>query len=130
MAHAAETEREVCGVLVGRGERVTRVIRCRNAAEDPRAAGGLQRASQTGYVLDPLELRAIFLDLDRTGDSLLAYYHSHPSFAGSGPSRTDEADARRSGEHRGALFVIVNRGQVRAFAIEDDAVRPIEVVEA
>lgn len=115
--HAATTDREVCGVIVGREDRATRVIRCRNAAEDP---GALRRAEATGYVIDPLELRDIFVDCDRTGERVLAYYHSHPGHAAEGPSHTDLRDARASGEHRAALYVVVHGGEPRAFAIGDD----------
>jgi proteasome lid subunit RPN8/RPN11 len=121
VAHAAETAEEVCGVIVGKDESATRVVRCRNVAEDPRASGGLRRAAETGYVIDPLQLRDIFDELERTGERVLAYYHSHPAFAEPRPSRTDIRDARASGENTVSLFVVVRGPAVNAFAIDDDA---------
>ena len=122
VAHAAETTAEVCGVIVGKDDRATRVVRCRNVAEDARASGGLQRSSGTGYVIDPLQLRDIFDEIERTGERVLAYYHSHPAFAAPRPSRTDVRDARASGENASSLFVVVHGGSVNAFAIDDEAV--------
>ena len=128
VAHAAETAAEVCGVIVGRDDRATRVIRCRNVAEDARASGGLRRSAETGYVIDPLQLRDIFEEIDRTGERVLAYYHSHPAFAAPRPSRTDIRDAHASGESTVSLFVVVHAGSVAAFAIDDDAVPvPLEI---
>jgi proteasome lid subunit RPN8/RPN11/molybdopterin converting factor small subunit len=121
VAHAAETTAEVCGVVVGRDDRASRVIRCRNVAEDPRASGGLRRSAETGYVIDPLQLRDIYDEIERTGERVLAYYHSHPAFAEGRPSHTDIRDARASGENAVSLFVIVHGTAVRAFAIDDDA---------
>jgi proteasome lid subunit RPN8/RPN11 len=122
IAHAAESEAEVCGVVLGRGDRATRVIRCRNVAEDARASGSLRRSAETGYVIDPLQLRDIYVEIDRTGERVLAYYHSHPAHAAPRPSHTDIRDARASGENTAALFVVIHGGELRAFAIDDDAV--------
>lgn len=129
VAHAAETASEVCGVIAGHGERATRVIRCRNVAEDPRASGGLRRSAETGYVIDPLQLRDIYDEIDRTGERVLAYYHSHPAFAQPRPSYTDIRDARASGENTASLFVVVRGDEVGAFAIDEDAREvPLEIV--
>ena len=129
VAHAAEAASEVCGVIAGQGDRATRVIRCRNVAEDPRASGGLRRSAETGYVIDPLQLRDIYDEIDRTGERVLAYYHSHPAFAQPRPSYTDIRDARASGENTASLFVVVRGDEVGAFAIDEDAREvPLEVV--
>jgi len=125
-AHAASAPAEVCGVILGRDDRATRVVRCRNVAEDPRASGALRRSAETGYVIDPLELRDVYDEIDRTGERVLAYYHSHPAFAEPRPSRTDIHDARASGENAASLFVIVHGDDVRAFAIDEDA-RPVPI---
>jgi proteasome lid subunit RPN8/RPN11 len=116
-------------VLAGTEETVTRVIRCRNAAEDPRV-GRLRRAAATGFVIDPLELRDLFDDLERAGERVLAYYHSHPVAAQAEPSHTDVSDARSSGEHRSALFVIAHGSDLAAFAIGDSDVQRVEIVAA
>ena len=130
VAHEAETPAEVCGVIVGGGDRATRVIRCRNVAEDPRASGGLRRSAETGYVIDPLQLRDIYDEIDRTGERVLAYYHSHPAFAEPRPSRTDIRDARASGENGSCLFVVIRGAQVGAFAIDEGADQiPIDLID-
>lgn len=121
VAHAEGSEAEVCGVIVGRGVRATRVIRCRNVAEDARASGHLRRSAETGYVIDPLQLRDVYTEIDRTGEQVLAYYHSHPAYAAPRPSHTDVRDARASGENAATLFVVIHGGEARAFAIDDGA---------
>ena len=126
VAHAAETRREVCGVIVGRDDRATRVIRCRNVAEDARASGSLQRSAETGYVIDPLQLRDIYEEIEHSGERVLAYYHSHPDFAAPRPSHTDIRDARASGENAVSLFVVIHGGAAHAFAIGEGA-EPVEI---
>ncbi len=114
-------------MIVGRGERATRVVPCRNVAEDARASGQLTRRADTGYVIDPLQLRDVYLEIEASGESVLAYYHSHPPSARGEPSQTDVRDARASGENTASLFVVVHEGTVRAFAIDDHALEvPVE----
>lgn len=60
---------EACGLLAGVGSQVTDVIPITNAAEDPR---------QT-YYMDERELATALLRLNARGQTLLAFYHSHPS---------------------------------------------------
>jgi proteasome lid subunit RPN8/RPN11 len=59
--------REACGILAGHQHAVRRLYLARNVAV------GNER-----YLLDPVEQRAIFLDIARHGWKLLAIYHSHP----------------------------------------------------
>lgn len=71
VAHArACYPREACGILAGQVDCVRRGYPARNMAL------GNER-----YLLDPVEQRAIFLDMARHEWKLLAIYHSHPHCA-------------------------------------------------
>lgn len=62
---------EACGLLVGRGERVEAIIPIQNSAADP---AHNYRLNEDAYI------RALF-QAQRGGQSLLAFYHSHPASA-------------------------------------------------
>lgn len=68
-ASKAAIPEEICGLLVGRDERVDEVIRITNVAPDPTRHYRLH---------DEQFIQAIF-DIQRRGKSLLAFFHSHPS---------------------------------------------------
>lgn len=75
---------EACGLLLGRGGRVERLVLCRNIAERRRDR----------YLLHPRD----FLRWDRLGHRLgleiLGVWHTHPE-GGAVPSETDRAQAWR-----------------------------------
>lgn len=79
----AGTPEEICGVFGGtfdpRESRVVSQYPAKNVAETPR----------TRYRIDPEEQLAIFDRLEARGESIVGFYHSHPS----GPSRPSETDA-------------------------------------
>lgn len=60
--------REGCGLLVGRGDLVSRVVPVTNAATD------LDR-----FILAPTEEAAARREMAARGEQLLAIYHSHPT---------------------------------------------------
>jgi proteasome lid subunit RPN8/RPN11 len=69
-AHAADDpEREVCGLLLGAGGVVARVVRCANVAADPRRQ----------FELDPAALIAAHSAARAGGLRPIGHYHSHPS---------------------------------------------------
>lgn len=74
----AESPNEICGIIVGRGQRATKVIPLPNIAENP----------SQHYRLDDLAFTNTFFQIQREGLSLLAFYHSHPK-GDSIPSPTD-----------------------------------------
>lgn len=91
LAHAREGHpEEVCGLLIGEhGEEtstVTRSRRTRNVADVPRVT----------YAIDPEEQLRIMEDVERGGEEVVGFYHSHPD-GPDGPSRTDAAQATWEG---------------------------------
>lgn len=70
IAHARrEAPRECCGLGIGRGERIERVVPVTNIAKHP----------TTRYEADPRELIVHFRQMDERGEELVAIYHSHPA---------------------------------------------------
>lgn len=91
-AHAAEEpEREVCGLLLGTGAEVSRVVRCANVAPDPRRH----------FEIDPAALIAAHRAGRGGGPRPIGHYHSHPSGAAT-PSARDAAMAET-----GSFWLIV-----------------------
>ena len=100
MSRHAEREypRECCGLVLGLPGRPDKneVRACRNIQDqmrqqDPEA---FQRGADTGYFMDPKDLRDAFLDAAKRGLELVGFYHSHP-----------EHDAYWSQEdHRAAMW--------------------------
>lgn len=82
---------EACGLLVGQGDRVTRVVPSANIA--PR---GRDR-----FEIDPRVRLALMKDLRGTDERLLGHWHSHPGAAPE-PSATDLAQA-----HEPALLWLI-----------------------
>ena len=108
LAHAREeAPRECCGLLVGRGEAVARIIRARNA--DVKA---------TRYLIDPADHFAAIRSARADGLEVIGAYHSHPSSAPV-PSPTDIAEANCGSDF---LYVIVSPAgdDVRAYRIDGD----------
>ncbi|MDR7486785.1 MAG: M67 family metallopeptidase [Armatimonadota bacterium] len=117
-----EFPNECCGLLAGRGSRVERLLRGRNADQSPFT-----------YRLDPQEQLQFFKAMDAEGLELLGIYHSHtqsPAY----PSRTDVARAF----YPDAVYVILSlrspgaanhEVEVRAFRIKDGAVTEEDLVE-
>ena len=78
------------------------------------------------YRMDPREQLHAYRAIEDAGLDVVAYYHSHPDFAKGELSATDLAQAT---EGAYALYVLVHRGGVRAFAVDGGAARevPVEV---
>jgi proteasome lid subunit RPN8/RPN11 len=82
IAHAREGKPdEVCGIVRGRGDRASEVIRARNVAED----------RVENYTVDPRALLLQF-EFEDAGDEMVAIYHSHP-VSPPYPSATDAWNA-------------------------------------
>jgi proteasome lid subunit RPN8/RPN11 len=83
LAHALEeAPRECCGLVLGLDGVGERVIRCRNADEQPNVR----------YTIDPADLYAAISPLGDEDRELVAIYHSHPA-SPPVPSPTDRAEA-------------------------------------
>lgn len=120
IAHARagrEQDAEICGVLLGKGEDVSELIRVKNIDPQPRIR----------YVMDPQGLFGVMRRLDETGLELTAIYHSHPHTRAY-PSETDRRNAHDD-EGRpwwpGAVYLIcsleqVHQPELRAFRLFPD----------
>jgi proteasome lid subunit RPN8/RPN11 len=105
---------EVCGILAGRGDKAERVLPIRNAHPEPARR----------YQMDPREQLRAYREIEDAGLEVVAYYHSHPDGARGELSATDLAAATEGGY---ALYALVHRGVVHAFAVRDAAARPVPV---
>ena len=119
VAHAlADRPYEVCGILAGTAEHVTRAFRARNTEQSP-----------VRYEIDPRDLIRIFREIDDADLEHLGIYHSH-THTRAYPSETD----KRLATYPEALYVIVSllderAPSVKAFYIREGVVaeEPIEV---
>jgi desampylase len=101
LRRAARASRdEICGLLLGHGERVVTALACRNVAAAP----------ATRFELDPAALLAAHRAARAGGPAVLGHYHSHPSGAAR-PSPRDAADAAPDG----SLWLIVAGDAVTAW---------------
>jgi len=75
---AASPDREICGLLLGEGDRVSAVLPAANVADDPARR----------FEIDPAVLLRAHREARRGGEQVLGHYHSHPSGAAR-PSRCD-----------------------------------------
>jgi proteasome lid subunit RPN8/RPN11 len=92
-AAAASPDREICGLLLGEGARVTALLPAANVAADP----------ATTFEIDPRALLTAYRAARAGGPAVLGHYHSHPR----GPVRPSRADAAAS-HGDGALWIIAN----------------------
>jgi [CysO sulfur-carrier protein]-S-L-cysteine hydrolase len=110
VAHAREDlPNECCGMIGGRDDEATTVIRVANAA-----------ASPLRYEMDPQAQYNALKTIEGAGDELLAIYHSHTKSAAY-PSQTDVNQAVAWPEQ---VYVIVSladaeQPDVKAFLLAD-----------
>ena len=97
---AASPAAEVCGLLLGNGDRVEEVRPCRNVAPEPARR----------FEIDPAALLAAHRQARAGGAAIIGCYHSHPSGKAE-PSVCDAAAA----EPNGWWWLIVAGGEVRAW---------------
>ena len=90
--------RECCGLLLGEGERIERVLPTSNVHPAP----------QTHFELDPQALVDAHRAAREGGPQVVGYYHSHPEGPPE-PSATDRAHASADGR----IWAIVGGGEVR-----------------
>lgn len=102
MQHAARRahEREACGILLGKGVRITRFVETSNVHPTP----------ETHFEIDPQAL----IDANRAartdGPAVKGYFHSHPK----GPARPSSTDAAMSAED-GCVWAIANAEEINFF---------------
>lgn len=115
--HAAEQlPLEACGYLAGRGLRVEKCFRMRNADE-----------SREHFAFDAEEQFAVAEEAGKAGLSLIAVYHSHPA----SPPRPSAEDVRLAYDPE-IIHVIISMTAeepvARAFRIEDGAVEELDLM--
>ena len=117
VAHARdELPNECCGLIAVEDGRAMKLFRAANA-----------EASPVRYGLDPREQYTIMMEIERSGWTLGAIYHSHtrsPAY----PSQTDVNLAF----YPEALYLIVSlqdadRPELRAYRIVDDQIEQVEL---
>jgi proteasome lid subunit RPN8/RPN11 len=94
---AAEVGTEVCGLLLGTGDRITAIRAAANVAAEPARA----------FELDPAVLIAAHRAARAGGDGILGHYHSHPG-GDPAPSACDAAAAAA-----GELWLVVAGEEAR-----------------
>ena len=92
---ASRADREVCGLLLGHGMRVERVVPCRNVAPDPFVT----------FEIDQAALISAHRKAREGGPAVIGHYHSHPS-GSLMPSRRDAEAAAGDG----TIWAIAARG--------------------
>ncbi len=88
---------ECCGLLLGQGARIDRVVPAANVHPDP----------ERHFEIDPATLIAAHRAERAGGRKLLGYYHSHPNGRAE-PSAEDNAMAERAGR----IWAIIAAGNV------------------
>ena len=97
---AASPDREVCGLLLGQGDRIARVVPCTNVAAEP----------WHRFEIDPAALIAAHRAARGGGAAVIGHYHSHPTGLAE-PSPRDAADAAPDG----TIWLIAGGGRVTAW---------------
>ncbi len=111
IAHArADTPHECCGILIGKGSRVSEARRADNALHSP-----------VMYRIDDRQLLAAVREAEKSGDDILGFYHSHTATEAY-PSPTDRRQAMSAWPD--VFYVIVSLRDerdpvLRAFVIDD-----------
>jgi len=91
--------REICGLLLGHGDRVEKVVRCANVAADPRDS----------FEIDPVALIAAHRAARSGGPAPIGHYHSHPRGSAE-PSARDAAAAEP-----GSYWIIIAGAELRCW---------------
>ena len=129
LAHAREgNPEEVCGILAGQGERVERVFRVSNTADEVTADRDVFRDRATGapargrkavhYYMDPKDQLRVYNEIDDLGLDVIGYYHSH-THTEARPSPTDIRLATDLSPYY-VLVSLVDQPAVRAWRIRKD----------
>jgi proteasome lid subunit RPN8/RPN11 len=102
-ARAAYPE-ECCGLLVGQGNRVTRLVPTHNVHETPRRFFTIDPAVQFATLRDLRDLK--------NGEEVIGHYHSHPD----GPAEPSARDLAEAADPE-ALWIVIDprKGELGAF---------------
>lgn len=97
---SATPDTEVCGLLLGTGHRVARLVPARNVAHNPAHS----------FEIDPATLLAAHRDARGDGLAVIGHWHSHPNGRAE-PSARDAARATGNGQ----IWLIIAAGSITAW---------------
>ena len=97
--------KECCGLLIGRGTRISAIQETRNIHPTP----------ETHFEVDPVALIAAHRTERAGGAAIAGYYHSHP-FGAPEPSATDRASAAGDGK----VWAIIGQDELRLWRDDPD----------
>ena len=97
---AASPAAEICGLLVGHGARVERLVPARNVAADP----------AWSFEIDPASLLGVHREVRAHGQRVMGHWHSHPNGRAE-PSARDAARALDNGQ----IWLILAGGRATAW---------------
>jgi proteasome lid subunit RPN8/RPN11 len=116
VAHARDMQPlECCGILIGRGDRITRAVAAQNL-----------EASPTCYLIDPRDHIRARRQAREAGDEILGFYHSHPA-SPPVPSARDISEA----SYADCVWLIVGlsgEAEARLFTIADGRSFPVALM--
>lgn len=101
---SASPDTEVCGLLLGEGDRVVELLPATNVAGDPARR----------FEIDPAVLIAAHRQSRTGGWTLLGHYHSHPS----GSTEPSACDAEMAGQE-GTLWLIVSSAEYALWRVRN-----------
>lgn len=108
-AAAATPDEEVCGLLLGTGSRVERLVPARNVARDPARS----------FEIDPATLLAAHREARGNGLAVIGHWHSHPN----GRREPSARDAARATDN-GQIWLIIAGGDISAWAPHSEGPGP------
>lgn len=106
---AATPAVEICGLLVGRGARVLRLVPARNVAADPARS----------FEIDPATLLATHREARGDGHQVIGHWHSHPN----GQPEPSARDAARATDN-GQIWLILAAGGMTAWRARSSGAGP------
>lgn len=116
LSHAIrEYPLEACGLLIGEGARVLRVLPARNEASSARR-----------FVAAPADVWRASRDADAHGLAVIGVYHSHTN-SEAYPSRTDVRQAPDPSWWYLVVSLARDLAELRAFRIEGQTVREVPI---
>ena len=112
-----ELPNECCGLLLGKNGKIKRTLPMKNTDPSPEA-----------YFMDPNQQVEVFTNMEKTGESLLGIYHSHPK----GPSTPSDIDLKMA-FHQDVLYIIISlekktKPELKAFIIEKGSFKEVQLI--
>lgn len=113
-ATVAAHPREACGILLGKGHRITAFASARN----------IHPAPESHFEIDPQALIDAHRAMREGGPDVIGYFHSHPAGAPE-PSATDCDQAARDG----SIWAIMAGRDLRFFVAGESGFEPLSFTQ-